>query len=130
MTVDVTPLYALPYALIYLTLWIRTTAMRSKVNVSIGDGGHLVMLQRIRQHGNCAEWGSFILILMILADGMNTPALYLHIAGVLLLVGRIAHPLGLKIDNASHPLRYVGNGANIFAALNLMVCLAVQILGL
>jgi hypothetical protein len=36
----------------------------------------------------------------------------------------------LRIGNAGHPLRYVGNGTNILATLNLMVCLAVNILGL
>ena len=68
--------------------------------------------------------------MMILAEGMGAPSLYIHISGALLLVGRIAHPFGLKIDNAGHPLRYVGNGTNILAALNIMVCLGVNIIGL
>jgi uncharacterized protein len=130
MIFSVTPLYALPLAAIYLILWMRVTMVRSAAGVSIGDGGNKELLQRIRQHGNCAEWSSFVLILMMLAEGMNAPDLYVHISGALLLIGRIAHPFGLKIDNASHPLRYVGNGTNILAALNAMVCLGVNILGL
>jgi uncharacterized protein len=130
MTFETTPLYALPVAAIYMILWFRVTAMRSANAVSVGDNGNPQLLQRIRQHGNCAEWSFFILILMILAEGMNAPALYLHISGGLLLIGRIAHPFGLKIDNAGHPLRYVGNGTNILAALNAMICLGVNILGL
>jgi uncharacterized protein len=130
MTFETTPLYALPVAAIYLVLWFRVTAMRSAQGVSFGDGGNPLLLQRIRQHGNCAEWSSFILILMILAEGMGAPALYLHISGALLLIGRIAHPFGLKVANAGHPLRYVGNGSNILATLNAMVCLGVNILGL
>ncbi len=129
MTFETTPLYALPVAAIYLILWFRVTAMRSAQAVSVGDGGNPALLQRIRQHGNCAEWSFFILILMILAEGMNAPAFYLHISGSLLLIGRIAHPFGLKIDNAGHPLRYVGNGTNILASLNAMICLGVNILG-
>jgi uncharacterized protein len=128
MTFEVTPLYALPAAAIYLALWFRVSAVRSATGVSFGDGGNTLLLQRIRQHGNCAEWTSIILILMILAEGMQAPALYLHISGVLLLIGRIAHPFGLKTDTAGHPLRYVGNGTNILATVNLMVCLAVNIL--
>jgi uncharacterized membrane protein YecN with MAPEG domain len=130
MIFTVTPLYALPVALIYLVLWFRVTSFRAGLGVSIGDGGNMELLHRIRQHGNCAEWSSFILILMILAEGMNAPDLYLHISGALLLIGRLAHPFGLKIDNAAHPLRYVGNGANILATLNAMVCIGVNILGL
>jgi uncharacterized protein len=130
MTFAVTPLYALPLAVIYLVLWFRVTSYRGGIQCSIGDNGDKVLLQRIRQHGNFYEWTFFILILMILAEGMGAPALYLHISGALLLIGRIAHPFGLKIDNAGHPLRYVGNGTNILSALNAMVCLGVNILGL
>ncbi len=131
MTFSVTPLYALPLALIFLILWVRISAVRAKEKISFGDGGNVELLRRVRQHGNFVEWTSFVLILMILAEGMGAPALYLHISGALLLVGRIAHPFGLgAIDNAAHPMRYVGNSTNILATLNLMVCLGVNLLGL
>lgn len=129
MEFSVTPIYALAVATIYLILWMRVTALRSKLAVSIGDHSDQQLLLRIRQHGNCAEWMSFVLILMILAEGMGAPSIYLHISGVLLLIGRLAHPFGLKADNAGHPLRYVGNGTNILAALNAMVCLGINLLG-
>lgn len=129
MIFSVTPLYALPIALIILALWFRVTSYRGKNGISIGDNDDKVLLQRIRQHGNCMEWASIVLILMILAEGMGAPGIYIHISGALLLIGRIAHPFGLAIDNAGHPLRYVGNGTNILAALNAMVCLAVNLAG-
>ncbi len=130
MIFAVTPLYALPLAAIFLILWFRVTSMRSGLGQSIGDGGNPQLLLRIRHHGNFTEWTCFVLILMILAEGIGAPALYLHISGALLLIGRIAHPFGLRIDNAAHPMRYVGNGTNILATLNLMVCLGVNIAGL
>ena len=128
MTFAITPLYALPLALIFLILFFRTTSMRSGLKISIGDGGNVDMLLRIRHHGNFVEWTPFVLILMILAEGMGAPAIYLHISGALLLIGRIAHPFGLKKDNAAHPLRYVGNGTNILATLNAMVCIAMNLI--
>ena len=130
MTFTVTPLYALPLALVFLVLWFRVSSMRGALNLSFGDNDNIQLRQRIRQHGNFVEWTSMVLILMILAEGMNAPALYLHISGALLLIGRIAHPFGLKVDTAAHPLRYLGNGSNILATVNLMVCLGVNILGL
>lgn len=123
------PLYALPVAVIYLGLWFRVSSVRGATDVSFGDGGNPLLLHRIRQHGNCAEWSAFVLILMILAEGMGAAAVWLHISGALLLVGRIAHPFGLTSDTASHPLRYVGNGTNILAALTAMVCICIQIIG-
>ncbi|MGQ7847683.1 MAPEG family protein [Granulosicoccus sp. 3-233] len=130
MLFSTTPIYALAIALIWLVLWLRVSALRSRMGQSMGDGGNPVLLQRIRQHGNCADWSALVLILMILAEGMNTSALYLHISGALLVLGRVAHPFGLQIDNAAHPLRYVGNGSNILATINLMVCMAVNLPGL
>jgi uncharacterized protein len=131
MLFEVTPLYALPLALIYLVLWFRISGIRANEKISFGDGGNTELLRRVRQHGNFVEWTTFVLILMILAEGMGAPDLYLHISGALLLIGRIAHPFGLgAVDNAAHPMRYVGNGTNILATLNAMVCLGVNILGL
>lgn len=129
MLLSVTPLYALPVAAIYLVLWFRVSAARSASGVSFGDSGDAALLQRIRQHGNCAEWSTFVLILMILAEGMGTPAIWLHASGALLLIGRVAHPFGLRAETAGHPLRYVGNGTNILAAVNAMACIAIQALG-
>ena len=128
MLFTTTPVYALAVSIVYMVLWFRVTSFRGTNGISIGGGGNSTLLLRTRQHGNCAEWSSFLLILMILAEGMGAPALYLHITGALLLIGRIAHPFGLKIDNAGHPLRYVGNGTNILATLVVTVCLAVNLL--
>jgi uncharacterized membrane protein YecN with MAPEG domain len=129
-TFSVTPIYATIAAAIWLILFFRVAALRSSLGQSVGDGGNPALLLRIRQHGNCADWCAFILILMILAEGMGAPDLYLHISGVLLIIGRLAHPFGLKVDNASHPLRYAGNLPNLAAAVNAMICLVVNLLGL
>ena len=129
MIFSVTPMFALPVAVIYMVLWMRVTSQRSALDQSIGDGGNADLLLRIRQHGNCAEWSSFLLILMMLSEGIDAPTIYLHIGGALLLLGRIAHPFGLKKDNATHVLRYVGNGSNMLASLTFMICIAVNLLG-
>ncbi|MBO3759183.1 MAPEG family protein [Ciceribacter sp. L1K23] len=127
MVFTVTPLYALPVAAIYLILWVRVSAMRSATHVSFGDGGNIDLLRRIRQHGNCAEWTTFVLILMILAEGIGSSSLWLHICGTLLLIGRAAHPFGMLADNAGDPLRYVGNGTNMLAAIIAMVCIGAAV---
>ena len=129
MTFSITSLYALPVAAIYLVLWMRVSAVRAEAGISFGDGGNAKLLQRIRQHGNCAEWSAFVLILMILAEGNGTRSIWLHAAGTLLVIGRIAHPFGLTPGNAGHPLRYVGNGSNMLAAVVAMACIALRLLG-
>jgi uncharacterized membrane protein YecN with MAPEG domain len=123
MTLTTTTLCAIALIPIWLVLWIRVTSIRSAIGCSIGDAGDMKLLQKIRQHGNFIEWVPLILVLMILAEAQGTDALWLHAAGALLVIGRLAHPFGLKIDNAGHPLRYVGNGTNILAVLVLTVAL-------
>lgn len=128
MVFTVTPIYALAASAIQLALWFRVSSARSAAGVSFGDGGDARLLRRIRQHGNCAEWSAFLLILMILAEGMGAPALWLHVSGALLVIGRAAHPFGLSPDDAGHPLRYAGNGANLLAAAVALGVIAFRLL--
>ena len=123
MLLTTTTLYALPLIAVWLVLWIRVTMIRSAMGCSIGDAGDPRLLLKIRQHGNFIEWVPLALLLMILAEAQGTDALWLNLAGALLLIGRVAHPFGLRVDNAGHPLRYVGNGTNILATLILAVAL-------
>lgn len=123
-SLKITTLYVLPLGLIWLTLWVIVSSARSKLKCSIGDGNNSALLQKIRWHGNFTEWAPLTLLLMILAEAQGADAAWLHGAGALLLIGRIAHPFGLAIDNAGHPLRYVGNGANLLAVIILLVWLA------
>lgn len=123
MPLPITTLYALPLVLVWFLLWTGVTSSRPGFNQSIGDGGRPELLLKIRRHGNFIEWVPFVLMLMILAEAQGTSAGWLHAAGALLLVGRLAHPFGLKIDNGNHPLRYVGNGTNLLATGVLFVAL-------
>ncbi len=123
MKLTITTLYVLPLLAIWFALWIGVTSTRSGLNCSIGDNGDANLLLKIRRHGNFIEWVPFVLVLMMLAELQGAGSLWLHAAGLLLLIGRAAHPFGLKIDNAGHPLRYVGNGSNILAVAILGVAL-------
>lgn len=129
MLLNTTTIYALALIPVWLTLWMRITAARSTIGCSIGDAGDMKLLQKIRQHGNFIEWVPLTLLLMILAEAQGTDALWLHAAGALLLIGRLAHPFGLKIDNAGHPLRYVGNVTNLLAVPTLAVALVRIVFG-
>lgn len=130
MQFPVTALYALPLALIFLVLWFRVSSVRSGLKVSIGDAGNVGLHERIRQHGNFVEWVPMVLILMLIAEGNGATAIWVHISGALLILGRLIHPFGLKADNPAHILRIVGNSANILATLNAMICLFVTLAGL
>lgn len=130
MLFQTTALYALPLAVIFLILWFRVASARSSLKVSIGDGGNTALPEKIRQHGNFVEWVSIVPPLMMIAEGNGADAIWLHISGALLLVGRIIHPLGLRADNATHPLRIAGNTGGLLATANVIICLFVTSAGL
>jgi uncharacterized protein len=87
-------------------------------------------LERIRRHGNFIETVPFVLILMVLAEAQNIAPLFIYIAGGLLTIGRILHPLGLKANNSQHPLRIIGNMGGLLATLLLTVMLALKLFGM
>ena len=123
MSLALTTTYTLPLVLIWATLWINVTAFRARAKQSIGDGANPELLLRIRRHGNFIEWTPLVLLMLLMAEAQGAGALWLHTAGILLLCGRLAHPFGLKIENGDHPLRYVGNGANLLAVAVLSLVL-------
>lgn len=124
MSLPITTLFALPLICIWAALWMGVTAARGPLGSSIGDGGNPQLLLKIRRHGNFIEWVPFTLLLMVLAEAQGTTDVWLYVAGGLLLLGRLAHPFGLKIDVVNHPLRYLGNVPNLLAVAVLFVALA------
>ena len=69
------------------------------------------------------------MILMMLAEAGGTGSMWLHAAGVLLTAGRLLHPLGLKANVPTHPLRIAGNMGGILATLILIIALARRAFG-
>ena len=123
MSLSITTLTVLPLIVIWFVLWMGVSSTRVDVKCSVGDANNPQLLLTIRRHGNFIEWVPFVLVLMILAEAQGVGAPWLIAAGTLLVLGRLAHPFGLKIDNGGPPLRYVGNGSNILAVLILAIAL-------
>ena len=119
----VTSLYSIPLAIIYFVLIMQVIFLRSSLSLSIGDGGNKDLHERIRRHGNFVEWVPMVLILLLVAEARGTGTLWLHAAGALLTIGRVLHPLGLKADAPTHPLRIAGNVGAMLATIILIVSL-------
>ena len=51
---------------------------------------------------------------------------FLHAAGIILIVARVAHAIGLKHDNVAHPGRAIGAGGTALLTL-VAACYAVWI---
>lgn len=124
MPFPVTTLYSLPLAVIFLVLFLRVVRLRGAYGVSLGDGGHEALLERIRCHGNFVEWVPMVLILMVLAEAAGANSAALHTAGGLAVVGRLVHPFGLKARDGSNALRLIGNLGCLIATVILIALLS------
>jgi uncharacterized membrane protein YecN with MAPEG domain len=89
MTGSITALYAGILALMVIALAINVTVHRAKLKVPLGDGGNPEMLRMIRLHANAIEYLPLGLILMLLYEINGGWHSALHIAGIVLIVGRV-----------------------------------------
>jgi uncharacterized membrane protein YecN with MAPEG domain len=89
-------MYAAILALMYVALSVRVIGARRSARVALGDGGNAVLLRRQRVHANFAEYVPLALILMMLAEQQQMPALIIHALGASLLAGRLIHAVGVS----------------------------------
>lgn len=82
-------------ALINVWLAMRVGRARGQAKVSIGDGGDLALIARMRAHANFVEYTPFVLLLIGLIELNIGSAFWLWIVALVYLIGRIAHGLGM-----------------------------------
>ena len=104
----ITALYAALLAPLFLVLSVRVIGRRREARVSIGPGEDAELLRRMRVHANFAEYAPFALVLLALAESVATPALVMHAAGAILLVGRYVHAYGVSQSPERIPIRVFG----------------------
>lgn len=121
--IEITPMYAVPLAILMLALWFNVTKTRAAKSISIGDGGDVELHEKIRRHGNFIEWVPFVLLMMLIAELSGAGPEWLHAIGLFLLVSRLIHPFGLKADAPSHVLRIVGNTGSLIALVISVSCI-------
>ena len=103
-----TLMYVVLLGLLFLLLSFWVPKRRAQFRVMIGEGEAPEMLAAIRAHGNFAEYVPLTLLLMALCELAGVGALWLHLGGVLLLVGRILHAIGIQIPRAPNMPRLFG----------------------
>jgi hypothetical protein len=108
MLVATTALYAGLLALLIQYLGGSVGATRGRLKIPLGDGGNPELIVKNRRHMNAVENVPLALILLALVELNGAPKPWIHVMGAALLVARIVHPFGLKIDNMNEPARIFG----------------------
>ena len=81
---------------------------RGRSKVTTGDGGDPLLRQWIRAHGNYCENVPFGIAALILLPIAGASAWIVHIVGLCLVVGRLAHAQGLTTTTDESTGRLVG----------------------
>ena len=119
MSLPITALYAGIMMIFALVLSFYGGSFRGKSGISVlfGEPANMELAERIRIHQNFLEYVPMAIILMgvIEINGGNTT--FLHVFGVVLIIARIAHAIGLKHDNMGHPGRVIGAGGTALISI-------------
>lgn len=101
---QITAGYAAFLGLLFLILSIWVVKARGRYRVGIGDGAEPALILRIRGHANFAEYVPLALILIAFNELAGVPGWGVHALGAVLLLARIAHPIGMT-SSARSPLQ-------------------------
>ena len=82
-------------AIINFWLGLRISQVRVAEKIWTGDGGNVRLVARMRAQLNFAEYAPMVLILLALVELARGPNLYLWIAALVFVLGRVLHPLGM-----------------------------------
>ncbi len=124
----ITAFYAALLGLFFVFLSFRVIGWRRLKSVELGHGEDSQLLRRMRVHANFAEYVPFTLLLMAMAESMTAPRPLIHVAGLILIAGRLMHAYGLS--QTPHILRLrVGGMILTFTALALsaIICLSLSL---
>lgn len=108
----VTPIYASIMALLILGLAGRVSLLRNTENVALGDGGNEKLRLAMAAHSHALENAPMTLFLMLMLELNRVPFMFLHAAGIALLVSRALHQYGQSRHVARSFGRYWGTVIN------------------
>ena len=121
ITGSVSCLYAGILGLILLALSAQVVLARRRFRVRLGAGTEEGMQQAIRVQANFAEYVPFCVLLLVLAEIQGLPDPALHGAGIVLVVSRVLHAVGLSSRPGYSFSRFYGTAGTwtVIAGLSL-----------
>lgn len=104
----ISALYAATLGLLFVFLSFRTIGIRRSKQIGIGDGGHQELAKAARAHANFAEYTPIAILLILMLEQGGMSALYLHVLGSSLLLGRVVHAYGISRIDEDFRFRVLG----------------------
>jgi len=119
-------LYAALGALLVVVLALRVMSLRHTHKVGLGSGGEESLARAIRAHANAIEYLPIALLLLLIVELNETRAWLLHVFGIVLIVGRVLHALGLSARSGYSFGRFAGTLLTVLVILAMALLLLWQ----
>ncbi|KAF1695625.1 hypothetical protein CSC62_10415 [Pseudoxanthomonas jiangsuensis] len=111
------------HVLLYLLLSLRVVLRRKSSRIGIGTGGDTALALRVRVHANFAEYVPLALLLLLaLLELSGTVAWFVWACGLILLLARVLHAIGLG-GSAGYSFGRFGGAVLTFAVLLAMAAM-------
>lgn len=124
MALPVTALFAGLLGLWIIFLATRVVRFRLGTRISLGFGDDPAGERLIRGHANAVETIPIFLIMLGLAEGLNSPHWFLYGAGAVFTIGRVMHGTHFLKVREGLTLRFYGMimtvGATVVLAFDLL----------
>ncbi len=101
-------IYIAILAIALFQLTIMVIRLRRGNSIGIGDGGNKELARAIRIHANYTENVPFALAVLLALALMGAPVWIIHVAGLSVVIGRMAHAFGLSRSTGSSVGRVAG----------------------
>lgn len=110
-------------ALLILALAVRVMWLRNASAIRLGSGGDATLERAIRAHANAVEYLPVALLLLVLLALEQTRPAWLHGFGIVLIVARILHAIGLSTHSGRSFGRMAGAGLTVLVMLAMAILL-------
>jgi hypothetical protein len=129
VSAPITALYAGALTVLVLALGTRVVLRRFAMRIGIGEADDHILRARVRVHGNAVENIPLALLLLLLLELGAASAVWLHVFGVMLLLGRCLHAFGLSRSSGVSFGRATGISLTWTAMLGMAVWLIARYVG-
>ena len=121
--------YAALLGLLMVVLAGRVMWLRNARGVGLGSGGDPALTRAIRAHANATEYVPIALLLLVVIALQPTRPWLLHAFGIVLVIARVLHALGLSSDPGRSFGRMVGAGLTVLVIVAMAALLIARYAG-
>ncbi|WP_144395027.1 MAPEG family protein [Pleionea sediminis] len=108
MLFPIAALYGSLCGVLILVLAFQVVRLRRRLKVGIGDGSDHQLKRSIRVHSNAVEYIPTALVLLAFFEANGGFKYLAHVAGMLLVLGRVLHAQGLGSSHGTSFGRFWG----------------------